>query len=254
MRELLASGLVLLAAGSAVSAAAPDFTVMSAGQLLIGAGVGLSYSVAIAAVAEWTSPDERSRVLALVLLGPPAAWIVGMPLSGLVGDVSWRLVWVVVPLTSAVAALVVLVQRHSTPPAAARADLLAVLRYPGVVRWSIGELLAFSAWAGSLVFIGALFIESYGLSVAATGLLLGAGAVVYVPGNLLFRRWIDEHDRVLLVGLAFGAAATVVVLGAYRGRPRSVSLRTRCSRFWLEGGRWQEARTGSTSLPSCVFA
>ena len=91
-----------------------------------------------------------------------------------------------------------------------------MLRHPGVVRWSIGELLAFSAWAGSLVFMGALFIESYGLSVAATGLVLGAGAVVYVPGNLLFRRWIDDHDQRLLVVLALAAAATVAVLGAYR--------------------------------------
>jgi predicted MFS family arabinose efflux permease len=216
LRDLLGIGLVLLAFGSVASAAAPDFAVLALGQLLVGAGVGLSYSAAVAAVAEWSSPAERSRVLALALLGPPAAWIVGMPLAGVVGDVSWRLVWVVVPLISALAALVVLSRRSSTPPAETRADLRAVLRHPGVARWSVGELLAFSAWAGSLVFMGALFIESYGLSVAATGLVLGAGAAVYVPGNLLFRRWIDDHDQRLLVVLALAAAATVAVLGAYR--------------------------------------
>jgi predicted MFS family arabinose efflux permease len=216
LRDLLGAGLALLALGSAVSAAAPDFAVLALGQLLVGAGVGLSYSAAVAAVAEWTSAEERSRVLALALLGPPAAWIVGMPLAGVVGDVSWRLVWVVVPLISALAALVVLARRGSTPPAATRADLRVVLRHPGVARWSVGELLAFSAWAGSLVFMGALFIESYGLSVAATGIVLGAGAAVYVPGNLLFRRWIDEHDQRLLIVLALAAAATVAVLGAYR--------------------------------------
>jgi predicted MFS family arabinose efflux permease len=139
-----------------------------------------------------------------------------MPLVGIVGEASWRLVWLVVPLVSALAALVVLARRGSTPPAATRAGLRAVLAYPGVARWSVGELLAFSAWAGSLVYMGALFIESYGLSVAATGIVLGAGAAVYVPGNLLFRRWIDEHDQLLLVVLALAAAATVAVLGAYR--------------------------------------
>ena len=216
LRELLGAGLVLLALGSAASAAAPDFAVLALAQILVGSGVGLSYSAAVAAVAEWTSAEERSRVLAVALLGPPSAWIVGMPLVGIVGEVSWRLVWIVVPLVAALAALVVLARRGSTPPAATRADLRAVLRHPGVVRWSIGELLAFSAWAGSLVFMGALFIESYGLSVAATGLVLGAGAVVYVPGNLLFRRWIDDHDQLLLVVLALAAAATVAVLGAYR--------------------------------------
>jgi MFS transporter, DHA1 family, inner membrane transport protein len=91
-----------------------------------------------------------------------------------------------------------------------------VLRHPGVARWSSGELLAFSAWAGSLVFVGALFVESYGLSTRATGIFLGLGALVYVPGNVLFRRWIREHERTLLVGLPLSAAATVAVLGAVR--------------------------------------
>jgi predicted MFS family arabinose efflux permease len=91
-----------------------------------------------------------------------------------------------------------------------------VLTYPGVARWSTVELLAFSGWAGALVYVGALLVESYNLSVAATGLALGFGALVYVPGNLLFRRWVDAHDRRLLVGLALSAAVTVAILGAVR--------------------------------------
>jgi predicted MFS family arabinose efflux permease len=216
LRELVGAGLALLAAGSAVSAAAPAFGVLAAGQVLIGAGVGLSYTAAIAAVAEWSAPEERSRVLAIALLGPPAAWVVGMPVCGLVGEVSWRLVWIVVPLAGAVAALAVLVRRPSTPPARSAAGLRTVLREPGVLRWSAGELLAFSAWAGALVYVGALFIESYGLSVATTGLVLGAGALVYLPGNLLFRRLVDDHLRMLLVGTPLAAAVAVAVLGVFR--------------------------------------
>lgn len=216
LRELLGVGLVFLACGSALSAAAPGFAVLAVAPLLIGSGVGLSYSGAIAAVAEWTTPEDRSSVLSVALLGPPMAWVVGMPLCGLVGDVSWRLAWIAVPFASALAALVVLARRRSTPPAAARANLRAVLRYPGVVRWSTGELLAFSAWAGSLVFMGALFVESYGLSAGSTGIVLGAGALAYLPGNLIFRRLVDDHGRTLLVCLALAAAATVAVLGAVR--------------------------------------
>jgi predicted MFS family arabinose efflux permease len=215
LRELLGAGLVLLAAGSAVSAVAPDFATIAVGQLLIGAGVGFSYSAAVAAVAEWTGARERSHVLAVALLGPPVAWVVGMPLCGLVGELSWRLVWLVVPLAAAVAALGTLARRPSTPPASMRADLVAVLRYPGVVRWSTGELLAFSAWAGALVFMGAL---------------------VYVPGNLLFRRLLDRHAHVLLVALPLAAAATVAVLGAVR--PSAwFSLAAYALLSFLAGGR-----------------
>jgi DHA1 family inner membrane transport protein len=215
LRELLGAGLVLLAAGTAGSGLATGFLVIALAQVLIGAGVGLAYSAGLAAVADWTLPSERSRVLSRALLGPPVAWVVAMPLCGVLGDITWRLAWLV-PLFSALAALVVLARRERTPAAGARTNLRAVLGQPGVLRWSAGELLAFSAWAGTLVFAGALFVESYSLSLGATGLVLGAAAAVYVPGNLVFRRFVDDHARTLLVALAFGAAATVAVLGAVR--------------------------------------
>lgn len=216
IRELIGAGLLLLALGSAASAAAPDFVAIALAQALVGIGVGLSYAAGVAAVAEWSTPETRSRVLALALLGPPLAWVVGMPMCGLLGDVSWRLAWIGVPFAASVASLLVLARRRSTPPAARRAGMRSVLSAPGVLRWSAGELLAFSGWAGSLVFVGALFVESYGLSIAATGLVLGFAALVYVPGNLLFRRWVDEHDRVLLIGLPLAAAVAIAVVGAVR--------------------------------------
>ena len=88
LRELLGVGLGVIAVSSAISAVAPDFAVIALAQLGIGIGVGLSYTAAIAAVADWTTPADRSGVLAIALLGPPIAWIVGMPLSGIVGEAS----------------------------------------------------------------------------------------------------------------------------------------------------------------------
>jgi MFS transporter, DHA1 family, inner membrane transport protein len=216
LRELLVGGIAVLACGSLLSGAAPSFAVLVVAQALAGAGIGVSYSAAVAAAAEWTVQADRSRVLALALLGPPLAWIVGMPLVGLIGEVSWRLAWFVVPTALAAASLALLRGRSATPPASNRAGLRSVLTYPGVARWSVGELLAFSGWAGALVYMGALLVESYDLSLAATGLALGFGALVYVPGNLLFRRWVDDHGRLLLVVLALAAAVTVALLGAVR--------------------------------------
>jgi predicted MFS family arabinose efflux permease len=236
LRELLVAGIAVLGIGSLLSGIAPGFAVLVAAQALVGIGMGLSYSAALAATAEWSTVATRSRVLALTLLGPPIAWIVGMPLIGAIGELSWRLAFVVVPAATAVVAVALLLRHRSTPPARTRAGLGAVLAYPGVARWSTGELLAFSAWAGSLVFMGALFVESYGLSVAATGLVLGLGALVYVPGNLLFRRWVDEHGRLLLVVLALSAAATIVLIGAVRTSPW-LTLALFAVLCFLAGGR-----------------
>ena len=216
LRGLLFLGVGTLAVGSLVSALAPDFPVLIAAQVLAGFGIGISYSAAVAATAEWSTAADRSRVLAIALLGPPLAWIVGMPLIGLVGEISWRLAWVVVPVCMALVATGLLLRRPPTPPASARAGLRTVFAYPGIVRWSTGELFAFSGWAGALVYVGALLVDTYNLSVAATGLALGFGALIYVPGNLLFRRWVDAYSRRLLVALAIAAAATVAVLYALR--------------------------------------
>lgn len=216
LRGLMLCALVTLAGGSLVGALAPEFAVLVVAQALVGVGIGVSYSAAIAATAEWATSEDRSRVLALTLLGPPLAWIVGMPLVGLLGEISWRLAWLLVPVAMAVVATALLLRQHATPPARARAGLRSVLTHPGVARWTVGELFAFSGWAGALVYSGALLVESYDLSIGATGLALGFGALVYVPGNLLFRRWVDVHSRLMLVALALSAAVTVALLGAVR--------------------------------------
>lgn len=216
LRGLLLGAVGLLGCASLLSALAPDFAVLAGAQALVGAGIGVSYSAALAATAEWSTAETRSRVLALTLLGPPIAWIVGMPLVGVLGEIDWRLAWALVPVSMAVAAIALLVRLPATPPATGRARLRAVLGSPGVARWLTGELFAFAGWAGALVYVGALLVESYDLSVGATGLALGFGALVYVPGNLLFRRWVDVHGRLLLVALALSAALTVLVLGAIR--------------------------------------
>lgn len=236
LRDLLAVGLLFVGAGSAVSAVSPAFVAIALAQILIGVGAGLSYSAAVAAAAEWAAPAERSRVLAAALLGPPLAWVIGMPIAGIAGDASWRLAWIAVPLASSLLALAVLLRRPPTPPAPRRAGLRTVFSQPGVIGWSVGELCAYSAWVGTLLFVGALFVESYDLSVTATGFALGFGALIYVPGNLLFRRWVDEHPRQLLIGLALAAAVMVALLGAIR--PNAwVSLAIFSVLSFIAGGR-----------------
>jgi predicted MFS family arabinose efflux permease len=68
-----------------------------------------------------------------------------------------------------------------------------------------------SAWAGTLVFSGALFIEEYGASARLTGVLLAAVALAYLGGNALGGR---IHHECLRRALARGnvAAAGSVAL------------------------------------------
>ena len=217
LRGLLSLGLSLLATGSLASAAAPSFTVLAGAQVAIGSALGIVVSAAVAAAAEWAADGNRARVLSWALVGQPAAWVAGMPVIGAVADIDWRLTWLAVPFTASVLALGAVRRRRPAPPASALSvTWRPVWRDPAVAGWAIGELFAFAAWSGTLVFSGALFLESYEIGPGTVGLLLAAGATAYFPGNFLTRRWAARAARPLLVGLALLLAAGVASFGAVR--------------------------------------
>ena len=80
----------------------------------------------------------------------------------------------------------------------------------------LGELLASSAWIGTLVFSGALFTESYGTTTIVTGVVLAAGAAAYVAGNVSFRRVVACRAHILLVRLSVVLAVGVALFGIVR--------------------------------------
>src|SRR5215213_4531854 len=211
LRDLLVLGLGILAAGSLLSAAAPTFAVLVAAQVAVGAGLAVVLSGGVAAAAAWSADAERARVLSWTLVGQPGAWIVGMPVIGVLGGASWRLAWLAVPFAASLLALLAVATRPADQPTESGTGTLQLLRQNrAVAGWALGELLAFSAWAG------ALFVESYDASPAAAGLVLGLAAVAYLPGNFLARRWTGAAGRLALVVLPIVSAGLVAVFAGYR--------------------------------------
>jgi predicted MFS family arabinose efflux permease len=225
LRDMIAAGLLGIALASAASALAPSYAVLAAAQVAVGAGGAIVVSGGVAAAARWSAPGERARVLAWTLLGQPAAWVAAMPVVGALEDTSWRLA-LAVPVAAAMLALVALSRRPAEAPEPGRAGTVAVLRGDlAVAGWAVGELLACSAWGGTLTFAGALMAESYGISAGLVGVLLAAGAAAYFPGSMLARRRAQAAPRPLLVLLGAVLAALVAVFGAVRpGLGFSVAL------------------------------
>lgn len=186
LRSLLVAGAALVGAGSLASAAAPSFFVLAVAQVPLWIGVAVLVAGGVGAAGAWSAPGAQSRVVARALAGAPAAWVVGMPAIGSVADASWRLAFLAVPLPAAVLTIAVaLASRPDRQERRTDASLRGLLRQPGARRWALGELLAMSAWAGTLVFSGALFVDEYGTSTQVTGLLLAVIALAYLAGNAL---------------------------------------------------------------------
>jgi MFS transporter, DHA1 family, inner membrane transport protein len=225
-RALLAVGTALLAAGSLASAAAPTFELLALAQVPLWAGVAITLAAGVAATAAWSEPEHRTKVVAHALAGPPAAWIVGMPVIGVVAEIDWRLTFLALPLPAALLALVAVAGRpRDVPLAGAKASLAGLLGRRDARRWALGELLANSAWTGTLVFSGALFTEVHGLSPAATGVVLALIAAVYLAGN----QWAGRADgararRAMLEASAAGAAALVATWAYAPSVPVTIAL------------------------------
>jgi len=216
LRRVLTAGAAGLALASIASAVAPSFGVLALAQALLGVSVSALLVGGTVAAAEWVPVQHRTRVLAWALVGPPAAWIVGMPLIGAIGEIDWRWTWLVLPLGAALVAGVAVARQTETPRTAASESLTSALREPSTARWVLGELLANSAWIGALVFSGALFTETYGTTALVTGVVFAAGAAAYVAGNVYFRRVVECQAHALLVRLSLVLALGVALLGIVR--------------------------------------
>ena len=130
-----------------------------------------------------------------------------MPLIGAVGDVSWRLAWLVLPLAASLLALALAVRLPEAPrrPATLRGDLATLVGDRVLAAWWLGSALVLGLGRRARI-SGALLIDSYAVSLTATGAILGGMFVAYLPGTLYFRRHIERSSQRLVIGLGLAAA------------------------------------------------
>ena len=139
-RALLGAGSALLAVGSVASAAAPTFALLALAQVPMWAGIATLLAAGVAGAAAWSLPERRTRVVAHALAGPPAAWIAGMPLIGVVAEVHWRLAFLALPLPAALVAGLAVAARPGDVPLAGRGtSLRGLLGLSLGRRWAAGR-------------------------------------------------------------------------------------------------------------------
>ena len=219
VRPLIVRGGALALAGAAGTAAAPTLAVFYAAHVVTGLGVACLLSAGFAGVATYFGGREMAWALGYVVGAQSLAWIVGNPIVGALADAgSWRLAYLV-PASVCLAALVAGWLLRPVAGAAAadgepdtiRDGLRAVFGDRSARRWTISELVAYSAWSAELTYAAVFYIRNYDTGLGAIGFLLAGGSLVFLVTSLNTARLTTRFRRKpLLVACAFGMGAMLV--------------------------------------------
>jgi predicted MFS family arabinose efflux permease len=217
VRPILVWGGVLALAGAGATAAAPSLAAFYAVHVVVGAGIACLLSAGFAGVGAYFDESESARAMGYVVGAQSLAWIVGNPVIGILTDaVSWRLAYVVPALAAAGALLAGLGAPRGAVVAAAdgeRRGLGAVVRDVSARRWTVAELVAYSAWTAELTYVGAFYVRTYDIEESAVGFLLAVGSFAFLASTLNTDRLTRRFGRrTLVVGGAVGMGTLAAVL------------------------------------------
>lgn len=215
-RPVMLIGGVLGALGALLSAIAPDLAAFGVGQAVTGIGICFLLSSGFAGAGEFFAPEARDWAIGWVVALQSLAWIVGVPIVGLLAEAfGWRYGFIVPAFFCLVAAGAAMLFAPRLDPHLRAADertgLLAALADRGGRRWTIGELLAFAVWTAEITYIAAFYSEEFNLTEAVVGFLLPLGSVAFMVGSATAARAGEKWPRRLLL---IGSTLTMGVIAA----------------------------------------
>lgn len=220
VKPLLAWGAVLALQGAVLSAIAPNLPLFLAAHVLTGTGVACLLSAGFAGVGAWFPDGEMARPMGFVVGAQSVSWIIGNPIIGILSDaVSWRLAYAVpgtVCIAALTAALLSPVERDAIGgrPPDEREGLRAVFRDRSARRWTLAELVAYSAWTAELTYIGAFYIQTYDVSEATVGFLLAVGSIAFAISTLNTAAMTEQFGRrrvIVCAALGMGGMLALIM-------------------------------------------
>ncbi|MFC4943674.1 MFS transporter [Pseudonocardia sp. GCM10023141] len=212
--HLMTAGLVLVALGTLLAAAAGSVVVFTVGRIVAALGGAALVPVATAAAATLLPAAQRGRALAIVAVGFTLAAAVGSPLGTAGGAVGgWRLpLYVLAALAVVVAAAVQLLVRHIPRDASATlAQRLAPLRDRRIVLALATTLLMLAGFNIVYIFSAAVTAQATAGSGPGLALLLLLYGIGGVLGNVVAGPLTDRIGSRRAITAALAAEAVVLI-------------------------------------------
>lgn len=222
VRRTVLAAFPLAIAGALLSAMAPGFGTLLAGQALIGIGCAPAFLVCTVFIARQFPPERFASVSGMVLaIGGLGMLLTGTPLAWVIEAWSWRAGFVALALLSVLAWLAI--WRWVREPAAGQAGSVQRETLAGALR-GFAQLFTFPHTWGILalgavayasfvtlrgLWLGPMMVERHALSLVQAGNVAVVVTVVSLVGPPLFGR-LDPGERTRrrwIVGWALASAA-----------------------------------------------
>ncbi|MDT8331178.1 MFS transporter [Roseomonas gilardii] len=195
-RRLLVGMLCLLALLNGLIVVTHSFAALMGLRLLCGMAAGMVVPAAAATAAALSTPEHRGRALATVVAGSTCAFLFGVPLGSLAGEVfGWRGAFGLAALLSLGAALAIRLLLPEVAGEHGGMRGLGNLMRTGVRKTLAVTFLAFGASFCTSAFIGPAVNRVSGLTGGQVGLmqaLVGAASFAGIP----LGAWMADHGAV----------------------------------------------------------
>jgi MFS transporter, DHA1 family, inner membrane transport protein len=214
-KAVLQAGLLIFIAGSALSAAAPDYWLLMVGRIVSAMAVGAVYGVGSVVAASLVPANRQASAIALMFAGATAATVFGVPLGTLIGqDLGWRTTYWIVTAIGAVGLLgitVLVPNLASFAPSNVRREL-AVLKRSDVWLALAMTACSFGAIASTFTYIAPLLHDVSGFSDRSVTLVLFVIGLGLFAGNYIGGKAADVNLMPAMITLF---AVFTLVLAAF---------------------------------------
>ncbi|HEV7327606.1 MAG TPA: MFS transporter [Bosea sp. (in: a-proteobacteria)] len=220
-RRVLLLGLLAVAVGALLGAAAPRFPMLLASRVVEGLGFLLITIAGPAILQRVASPAQRDIAMALWSCFMPTGIALAM-LAGL-WLTDWRMIWQVTGALAVVAILMTMLTVPNTSGgtrpswAALAGDAGAVLSARGPVLLGLTFALYALMFFALFNFLPVLLMQRMQVSLATAGLLGALASAVNIIGNLaagmLLARGVSRVSLIVFASLVMGLSAIGIFLG-----------------------------------------
>lgn len=223
-RPVMLAGFFLYAGGATLGALAPGIEVLIVARAAQGLGIAACMVCGRAMVRDLFEQQRGTHVMTIAM-SVLACLTMVVPVTGalLTEALGWRSTLFAMALFGLGGLALVLLRVPETAPAlkpdALRlgplfAGYARIARNPAFRSWTLLNSCGYAANFGFFSSSAYLFIETFGVSRIAFGLVIGGASVAYLVGTFLCRRWIGRHGIVIAVrraGVLSLAAAVVLI-------------------------------------------